>query len=107
MRASAYLKGNYADRFPFGGEGVFLKGNLHTHTTVTDGPLDPEETIRRYKAAGYDFLSLTDHFIYTALPDQGGLTLLPGVTGAEINPRIGTVLVLYAPSLTSSRAIRR
>lgn len=82
MRASAYLKGNYADRFPFGGEGVFLKGNLHTHTTVTDGPLDPEETIRRYKAAGYDFLSLTDHFIYTALPDQGGLTLLPGV---EIN----------------------
>ena len=56
MRASAYLKGNYADRFPFGGEGVFLKGNLHTHTTVTDGPLDPEETIRRYKAAGYDFL---------------------------------------------------
>ncbi len=35
------------------------------------------------------------------------LTLLPGVTGAEINPRIGTVLVLYAPSLTSSRAILR
>ncbi len=38
---------------------------------------------------------------------QDVLTLLPGVTGAEINPRIGTVLVLYAPSLTSSRAIWR
>ena len=35
------------------------------------------------------------------------LTLLSGVTDAQINPRIGTVLVLYAPSLTSSRAIRR
>ena len=35
------------------------------------------------------------------------LTLLPGVTGAEINPRIGTVLVLYDAAITSSRAILR
>ena len=38
---------------------------------------------------------------------QDVLTLLPGVTGAEINPRIGTVLVLYDAALTSSRAILR
>ena len=38
---------------------------------------------------------------------QDVLTLLPGVTGAEINPRIGTVLVLYDAAITSSRAILR
>ncbi len=35
------------------------------------------------------------------------LELLPGVTGADINPRIGTVLILYDPNMTDSRAILR
>ena len=39
----------------------FLKGNLHTHTTISDGRVSAGESIRRYKEAGYDFLSITDH----------------------------------------------
>jgi predicted metal-dependent phosphoesterase TrpH len=38
-----------------------LKGNLHTHTTLSDGTLSPEETVRRYRQAGYDFVAITDH----------------------------------------------
>lgn len=38
-----------------------LKGNLHTHTLLSDGLLSPEAVIARYAALGYDFLAITDH----------------------------------------------
>ncbi|WP_129842206.1 CehA/McbA family metallohydrolase [Streptomyces sp. RFCAC02] len=47
---------------PFGRTGRFWKGNLHTHTDRSDGALSPEETVRHYREAGYDFLAVTDHF---------------------------------------------
>ena len=43
--------------------GQFWRGNIHTHSNRTDGVLPPEEVCRRYKAQGYDFLALTDHFV--------------------------------------------
>ncbi len=43
--------------------GRFLRGNLHTHSTRSDGRLAPEEVSRRYRAMGYDFYALTDHFL--------------------------------------------
>lgn len=39
----------------------FYKGNLHAHTTRSDGKLTPEECIQRFKDHGYDFLAITDH----------------------------------------------
>ena len=47
----------------FSKPGKFFKGNLHTHSNLSDGALEPREVCRRYKEAGYDFISLTDHFI--------------------------------------------
>ena len=47
----------------FTAKGRFWRGNLHTHSTRSDGVLPPEEVCRRYKAEGYDFIALTDHFI--------------------------------------------
>jgi len=47
----------------FSAPGRFWRGNLHTHSNLSDGCLDPVEVCRRYKAEGYDFISLTDHFI--------------------------------------------
>jgi hypothetical protein len=47
----------------FTAPGRFYRGNLHTHSTLTDAVLDPEEVCRRYKAEGYDFIALTDHFV--------------------------------------------
>lgn len=46
----------------FAKPGEFFRGNLHTHSTVSDGALDPGEVCRRYGEAGYDFLCLSDHF---------------------------------------------
>jgi hypothetical protein len=47
----------------FAAKGRFWRGNLHTHSTLSDGILDPAEVCRRYKAEGYDFIALTDHMI--------------------------------------------
>lgn len=43
--------------------GRFWRGNLHTHSNLSDGCLEPEEVCRRYRDEGYDFIALTDHFI--------------------------------------------
>lgn len=48
---------------PFAKPGRFFKGNLHSHSTASDGRYTPEEVCRRYQEAGYDFLALTDHFL--------------------------------------------
>lgn len=48
---------------PFDKPGRFWKGNLHTHSTNSDGRLTPEIVCRRYQEAGYDFLALTEHFL--------------------------------------------
>lgn len=48
---------------PFGQPGRFFKGNLHCHSTNSDGAYAPAEVIDRYQGAGYDFLMLSDHFI--------------------------------------------
>jgi histidinol phosphatase-like PHP family hydrolase len=47
---------------PFDRPGRFWRGNLHTHSDRSDGALPPEEVARAYRAAGYDFLAITDHF---------------------------------------------
>ncbi len=47
----------------FSAPGRFWRGNLHTHSNRSDGALEPAEVCRRYRAEGYDFIALTDHFI--------------------------------------------
>ena len=39
-------------------EGTWRKGNLHTHTTLSDGQRSVEECVALYKEAGYEFLPL-------------------------------------------------
>ena len=48
---------------PFSSPGRFWRGNLHTHSTLSDGGLAPERVIEAYKDAGYDFLQLSEHFL--------------------------------------------
>ena len=48
---------------PFGLGGQFYRGNMHTHSTRSDGRLSPEEAVAAYREAGYDFLVLSDHFM--------------------------------------------
>lgn len=37
------------------------KANLHSHSTLSDGKLTPEELKKLYKDNGYDILAITDH----------------------------------------------
>ena len=48
---------------PFDKPGQFYKGNLHTHSTCSDGVHTPERVCQIYRELGYDFLSITDHFM--------------------------------------------
>jgi hypothetical protein len=38
-----------------------LRGNLHAHTTFSDGALSPHRLVEAYERLGYDFLAITDH----------------------------------------------
>ncbi len=48
---------------PVATPGRFWRGNLHTHSTLSDGALAPEDVVATYKGAGYDFLQLSEHFL--------------------------------------------
>lgn len=48
---------------PFDKPGQFWRGNLHTHSTESDGLLTPEQVCNFYRENGYDFLAITDHFL--------------------------------------------
>ena len=62
-------------------QGTFLKGNLHCHTTLSDGTGTPASAIRQYANAGYDFLAITDHRRYNSVnyAPETGLLILPGM----------------------------
>jgi hypothetical protein len=61
--------------------GAWYRGNLHGHTTESDGTLTPEAYVAAYRRLGYDFVAATDHWRVTdlaayAAPD---LAWVPGV----------------------------
>lgn len=76
----------------FEAAGRFRRGNLHGHSTNSDGALTPAEVCERYRAAGYDFIAISDHFLSkydfpvtdtTPHRTEGFTTLL----GAELHPK--------------------
>ena len=40
---------------------TYFKGNLHGHSNHSDGALNPQEVVNKYKEIGYDFTCLSDH----------------------------------------------
>jgi hypothetical protein len=62
-------------------EGVWLKGNIHSHSSVSDGLFTPKELAELYASHGYAFLSMTDHNVLVAhseLPEEE-IILLTGL----------------------------
>lgn len=70
----------------------FYKASLHTHSTVSDGKLTPQQVKELYKEQGYSILALTDHHVITAHPEldeEGFLTLTSielGMDSADYAP---------------------
>ena len=57
----------------FENEGKWFKGNLHMHTTLSDGRLDPDSARAEYRKAGFDFISITDHWrLSKSIPAEEG-----------------------------------
>lgn len=57
----------------------WYKGNLHTHTTSSDGAKTPEQAAALYASLGYDFIALTDHWHVNEPGEYNGMLVLSGV----------------------------
>lgn len=53
------------------------KGEVHCHTYESDGIQDVCHTVGNYRAAGYDFLAITDHYI--SMPSEKAKRLFASV----------------------------
>ena len=63
-------------------DGNWFKGNLHCHTTNSDGALPPKQTAEAFRKKGYHFLALTEHERYTDLREElnrDDFIILPGL----------------------------
>lgn len=89
--------------------GQWLRGNLHAHTTASDGSRPMQEVIDDYAARGYQFLMISDHDIHTgpeqyARVDVRGMTLIPG---NEITANGPHMLHVNAPCRVEPHAVRQ
>ncbi len=67
-----------------------LRGNLHAHTTESDGHLAPAALAARYRDEGYDFLAITDHHKRTD-PSAAAIEGLVLIPGQECHPKANRV----------------
>ena len=65
-------------------DGTFYKANLHSHSTVSDGGLTPEELKKRYKEHGYSIVAYTDHEIMVPHNDLSDDEFL-AITSTELS----------------------
>jgi hypothetical protein len=83
---------------------VWLKGNLHTHTSQSDGDSTPAEMAAWYRDHGYAFLVITDHDKLTQV-EVPGIVLVPG---EEVTDRLsGKALHVNAIGLQRAVAPQR
>jgi hypothetical protein len=63
---------------------TFQKGNIHTHTTRSDGDRPPQDVYAWYRDHGYNFVALTDHntltdpALFRLLERKRRFVLIPG-----------------------------
>jgi hypothetical protein len=105
---------------------AILKGNLHAHTTFSDGQHPVEKLVARYRDLGYDFLAITDHddriqhdYWFRIPSSDDRMIVLPGVEldYRPLSQHVGkvtgdreTLYILNHParySLTVDQTVRR
>jgi DNA polymerase (family 10) len=73
-----------------------LRGDLHMHTTATDGRADAEAMALAARAAGLEYIAITDHS--RAIAMAGGLDEVGALTHAravrQLNDRLEGIIVL-------------
>ncbi|MBQ0105335.1 MAG: hypothetical protein KBT47_04775, partial [Armatimonadetes bacterium] len=77
----------------------FIKGQLHIHTSVSDGDADPKTVAQEFRDMGYDFVAFTDHTApYDAsVYSDNNLTVLSGTEWAAVvnNPNYRDIVKLH------------
>lgn len=71
----------------FPASGNWYKGNLHCHSTNSDGRLTPQDVAELYRSHGYSFLAISDHDLYSdyrAELDRDGFVILPAVEASAV-----------------------
>lgn len=92
---------------------MWLKGNLHTHTNLTDGDSPPEAVARWYDDHGYDFLVISDHNVrfdptdlQAELQGEGRkLLLIPGEELSTWWSAPGRTLALHVNGYGTSKVL--
>src|SRR5499427_2145280 len=97
---------------------ALLKGNLHAHTTFSDGRRPVDQVIARYGDLGYDFLAITDHddhvdgdYWFQIPSGDDRLLVLPGIeldyrplsqhVGKVVGDRETLYVLNHPPGITS------
>lgn len=81
------------------------KGQLHCHSTGSDGADTPTALVTAYKNAGFDFISITDHDVLTADPGVSGILFIPGVEETATEGHIGAINVTQNQTATAGQSI--
>jgi hypothetical protein len=88
----------------------WYRGNLHAHTTNSDGDSPPDAVVAWYRDAGYDFLALTDHDLLTLPADHraaaGPMLLVHGeeVSAGDIHVNALGIRATVPPAIGGSAA---
>ena len=85
------MTANASDGNPFLVAGPWYRGNLHMHSTNSDGLKSPADAVAWYRDAGYDFVALSDHRVVsdTAAYAQPGFVTIPGIEMHGPDPYTG------------------
>lgn len=67
--------------------GQWYKGNIHCHTTDSDGRLTPMQVVQLYKEKGYHFLAISDHHLFSDYRqefDRDDFIILPAIEASSV-----------------------
>lgn len=85
---------------PYATGGEWYKGQMHCHSTQSDGAFSPQDVVSRYADLGYDFIALTDHEKITEV--TGSILVLgqehgKGSTESTGDTHMNGINISYAP----------
>ncbi len=93
--------------FRYRTEGQWLKGNVHLHSTASDGGQSFAEISELYASAGYDFLFRTDHWVASdTSADEASYPLL-WLDGVELDGKDTTGTWFHVVCLGRVKGIER
>lgn len=85
-------------------EWTLRRGNLHVHSTRSDGGRTPEELVQLYRDANYDFLAFTDHQVFSNASSLSSRTFLC-LDGIEIHGQAADGTGAHAIAISPDKAI--